>query len=49
MTLKLASGVAVRVPRSGFTAGDKGVVASLTAVELEAAAKSGAAKQPAGQ
>jgi preprotein translocase subunit YajC len=43
VTLKLASGGAVRVPRSGFAASDKGVVTSLTAAELEAAAKGGAA------
>jgi preprotein translocase subunit YajC len=41
VTLKLTSGASVRLPRSAVAAGDKGVVTSVTAAELEAAAKGG--------
>jgi preprotein translocase subunit YajC len=39
VTLKLPSGAAVRLPRAAVAAGPNGVVTSLTAAELEAAAK----------
>ena len=39
VTLKLKSGVAVRLPRAAVAAGPNGVVTSLTAEQLEAAAK----------
>jgi preprotein translocase subunit YajC len=42
VTLKLSGGGAVRLPRSAVGAGPNGVVTSLTAAELEAAAKGGA-------
>ena len=48
VTLKLSSGGLVRVPRRAFAGTDKGVVTSLTADELEAAAK-GAGAEPAAQ
>jgi preprotein translocase subunit YajC len=39
VTLKLASGTAVRLPRTALAAGPNGVVSGATAAELEAAAK----------
>ena len=47
VTLKLASGKLVRVPRAAIGLGQAGLVTSLTAAQLEAAA--GEAPAPAGQ
>jgi preprotein translocase subunit YajC len=44
VTLKLASGTLVRLPKAGVAAGPNGVVVGMTAAQLEAAAKGGAAK-----
>jgi hypothetical protein len=45
VTLKLKSGASVRLPRKGVAGGPNGVVTSLTAAELEAAAKPAAPTQ----
>jgi preprotein translocase subunit YajC len=47
VTVKLASGGSVRLPRASVAAGATGVVTSLTAAELQAAAAQPAAEQPA--
>ncbi|HEX8668392.1 MAG TPA: hypothetical protein VF727_08495 [Allosphingosinicella sp.] len=48
VTLKLASGTSVRLPRSAVAAGPNGVVSGATAAEIESAAKSaGAGAEPA--
>jgi preprotein translocase subunit YajC len=39
VTLKLKSGISVRLPRAAIAAGPEGVFTSLTAEQLEAAAK----------
>jgi preprotein translocase subunit YajC len=49
VTLKLSSGGAVRLPRSAVAASDKGVVTSVTAAELEAAAKGAATPEQGAQ
>jgi preprotein translocase subunit YajC len=46
VTIKLASGNLVRVPRSGVAPGPNGVVVGATAADLEAAAKQSAAPAP---
>lgn len=46
VTIKLASGNLVRVPRSGVAPGPNGVVVGATAADLEAAAKQAAGSAP---
>jgi preprotein translocase subunit YajC len=46
VTIKLASGNLVRVPRSGVAPGPNGVVVGATAADLEAAAKQSAGPAP---